>query len=225
MWRRLAVPDRPADRTLVDVHHRLRLVLLALTACAAAAIAAVAVARIAGDDGRAAGPATTGGLAGSLRPPGVPPKDFDLVDQDGRRARLADYRGRVVVLTFMYSTCRDTCPLQADQIRGALDQLGRDVPTLAVSVDPANDTPDRARAFLLRRRMTGRMRFLLGSPARLQPVWRAYGVEPQAEAFDHTAYVLIIDRAGRQRVGFPLSQLTPEGLAHDIRAVESRRAE
>ena len=151
--------------------------------------------------------------------------DFSLRDQDGKPARLADYRGKVVILTFMYSRCRDTCPLQADQIRGALDELGKDaVPALAMSVDPAGDTPKSTRAFLLRRRLTGRMRFLLGSSAQLAPLWRAYGIQPQGRQFDHSAYVLLIDRRGRQRIGFPLDRLTPEGLAHDVRMLERERA-
>jgi protein SCO1 len=159
---------------------------------------------------------------GSLRPADIPPQDFRLRDQDGRAVSLSDYRGEVVVLTFLYTTCRDTCPLTATQIRGALDDLGRDVPALAVSVDPANDTPERARRFLFTRGLAkDRMRFLLGSRAQLQPVWKAYGIRPQGEAFDHSAYVLLIDRRGRQRIGFPVQQLTPEGLAHDIRRLQA----
>lgn len=203
------------------MHPRLRLVLIALVACSAAAIAAVSLA----DRGRVDEHPSAGGFAGALRPAGVPPMDFSLRDQDGKPARLADYRGKVVILTFMYSRCRDTCPLQADQIRGALDDLGDDaVPALAMSVDPAGDTPQSARAFLLRRKLTGRMRFLLGSPAQLAPLWRAYGIQPQGRRFDHSAYVLLIDRRGRQRIGFPLDHLTPEGLAGDVRMLERERA-
>src|SRR5262245_2530751 len=88
------------------------------------------------------------GFQGALRPDGIPPIRFSLKDQDGKAATLAQYRGEPVILTFMYSTCKDTCPLQAQQIRGALDDLGQDVPTLAISVDPANDTPLNARRFV-----------------------------------------------------------------------------
>ncbi|MDQ3670595.1 MAG: SCO family protein [Actinomycetota bacterium] len=197
------------------MHPRLRIVLIGLVACAAAAIAGVSLA----DRGDSARPAPAGdGFRGALRPKGVPPKDFALRDQDGRVARLADYRGKVVVLTFLYSTCEDTCPILADQVRGALDDLGSTAPpALAISVDPAGDTPDRARAFLLERRLAGRMRYLLGTKDQLEPVWRGYAVQPQSEDFEHSAYVLLIDKAGRQRIGFPVNRLTPEGLAHDIR--------
>jgi protein SCO1 len=164
------------------------------------------------------------GFAGALRP-SIPPKDFALRDEDGKRISLRQYRGQVVVLTFMYSTCQDTCPVTATQIRGALDQLGHDVPALAVSVDPVNDTPDNAEAFLVKRGLSnGRMHFLLGTRAQLAPVWKAYGIRPQGNGFDHSAYVLLIDKRGRQRVGFPVQELTPEGLAHDIRKLEGQRA-
>jgi protein SCO1 len=160
-------------------------------------------------------------FAGAVRPD-IPPQDFRLRDQDGEAVSLRAFRGRVVVLTFMYTTCRDTCPLTATQIRGALDDLRSPPPALAVSVDPANDTPERARQFLFKRGLAhDRMRFLLGSRAQLQPIWKAYGIRPQGPAFDHSAYVLLIDRHGRQRIGFPVQQLTPEGLAHDIRRLQA----
>ena len=129
---------------------------------------------------------------------------------------LADVAGGPVVFTFIYSTCEDTCPLIVQQIRGALDDLGADVPVLGVSVDPANDTAQRAKRFLVKQSMTGRMRFLLGSEAELAPVWKAFGIAPQEGDLDHSAYVVLVDGEGRQRVGFPHSQLTPEDLAHDI---------
>ena len=172
----------------------------------------------------AARPAARGdanAFAGAVRP-NIPPRDFRLRDQDGRTVTLRQFRGRVVVLTFMYTMCRDTCPLTATQIRGALDDLGHDVPALAVSVDPVNDTPDRAKRFLLQRGLAhDRMRFLLGSRAQLQPLWRFYGVQPQTRAFDHTAEVVLIDRHGRQRIGFPVAELVPEDLAHDIRRLQA----
>ena len=101
-------------------------------------------------------------------------------------------------------------------IRGALDDLGHDVPVLGVSVDPANDTKRSAKRFLNEQKMTGRMEFLLGSRAQLAPVWRAFGIAPQTAELEHSAYVVIVDGAGRQRIGFPHDQLTPEALAHDL---------
>jgi protein SCO1/2 len=172
-------------------------------------------------------PAAVGasGFSGALSPPDIPPKDFSLRDEAGKEISLRQYRGHVVVLTFMYSTCQDTCPVTATTIRGALDDLGHDVPTFAVSVDPANDTPDNAEAFLLKRGLSnGRMHFLLGTRAQLRPVWTAYGIQPQGKGFEHTARVLVLDKEGRQRVAFPVEDLVDRDLAHDIRKLESERS-
>jgi protein SCO1 len=165
------------------------------------------------------------GFAGAVSPSDIAVRDFSLRDQDGRPASLREYRGRVVVLTFMYSTCQDTCPVTAQTIRGALDQVGHDVPVLAVSVDPANDTRDSAERFLVKQSMSAaRMRFLLGTRAQLQPIWKAYGIQPQGKGFEHTAYVAVLDQTGRQRVAFTIDHLTDRDLAHDIRRLESDRA-
>src|SRR3954463_5400612 len=195
--------------TAMPVRARLALMLAATFVL----LGALAVVLFAGRGDHAGG----GWFDGALRPPGIPPLAFSLKDQDGKTATLAQYRGRPVMLTFMYSTCRDTCPLTAQQIKGALDQLGSDVPTLAISVDPANDTQLNARRFVNRQGLTKRMRFLLGSRAQLAPIWKAYGIQPQGDGFEHTAYVVLVDAQGIQRVGWPVDKITPEGLAHDLR--------
>jgi protein SCO1 len=187
-------------------------VLLALTTlclCAAGAVFGVWLAQ------RDDAPAATG-WEGSQRPPGARLPDFELTTQEGETVTASSLRGRPLVVTFIYSTCRDTCPAQVQSIRGALDDLGRDVPVVGVSVDPANDTPESARAFLLEQSMTGRMDFLLGSREELEPVWEAFGIAPQRKGRDHSAYTVLVDGEGRQRIGFPASQLTPSDLAHDL---------
>jgi protein SCO1/2 len=199
--------------TAMPVRARLAM-MLAATFVLIGALAVVVFAKGTSDSGRP-------GFEGALRPPGIPPASFTLKDQDGKTATLAQYRGQPVILTFMYSTCKDTCPLTAQQIKGALDQVGRTVPTLAISVDPANDTPLNARRFVNQQGLTKRMRFLLGTRAQLAPIWRAYGIKPQGKGsgteFDHSAYVVLVDRNGVQRIGWPVDKLTPEGLAHDLR--------
>jgi protein SCO1/2 len=157
---------------------------------------------------------------GSLRPPDVPPADFRLVDQDGETVTLRQFRGTPVVVTFLYTTCEDTCPLTAQQIRGALDDLGHDVPVLAIAVDPPNDTAEKARRFLAEQRMTGRMRFLLGPDAELRRQWKAYGTQRQTSKQEHSGYTILLDRRGVQRIGFPADQVTPEALAHDLALLE-----
>jgi protein SCO1 len=193
---------------------RLRLALFITGLLALAAIAGVLLFAV----GERAG--TSAAFAGATRPPDMPRADFGLRDEQGRAVRLADMRGKPVVVTFLYTTCRDTCPLTAQQIRVALDDLGHDVPVVAVSVDPANDTPRRARAFLQDQGLQGRMRWALGSAAELQRLWRAYGIQPQSEDAEHTASTILLDGRGVQRVGFAASVLTPRALAHDLAKLE-----
>jgi protein SCO1/2 len=190
---------------------RVRLTLLVATTCLFAALGAAVVL------GGGGGGAAAGAFAGALRPPSARAVDFRLHDQAGRLATMRAYRGRTVIVTFLYSTCEDTCPLTAQQIRGALDVLGRAVPVLAISVDPAGDTPARVRRFLREQRMERRMRYLIGTSAQLAPVWRAYGIQPQSVESEHTASTVVVDGAGRQRLGYLTAQLTPEGLADDLR--------
>jgi protein SCO1/2 len=195
------------------VQTRVLYALATLGLCAAAAVAGVWIAA-----GSGQGTARqAGAFAGSVRPPGARAPTFRLRDQDGRRVSMADYRGRTVVMAFVYSTCKDTCPAEVQSVRGALDRLGHDVPVLAVSVDPPNDTRANARRFLLEQHVTGRVRFVLGSERELAPVWRGYGIAPQRGTLDHSAYVVVVDGAGRQRLGYPAHQLTPEDLAADLR--------
>jgi protein SCO1 len=182
---------------------------MTLCLCAAAGVAGVVLAR---DEA----PVSSSGWEGALRPEGMRMPAFSLTDQDGEAVTADAIRGRNAVITFLYSTCEDTCPATTQSIRGALDRLGRDVPVLAFSVDPANDTPRRARAFLLDQSMTGRMEFLLGTSEQLAPVWKAFGIAPQRDGLEHTAHTVLIDAQGRQRIGFPSSQLTPRRLAADL---------
>jgi protein SCO1/2 len=188
---------------------RVALALTTLVLCAAAGVFGVWLAQ-------AGGESNPTGWQGAVRPPGAQVPDFTLTDQDGKTVSAASLRGQTVVFAFVYSTCKDTCPAQVRSIRGALDRLGHDVRVVGVSVDPANDTPDRAKTFLLDQAMTGRMDFLLGSRAQLAPVWKAFGIAPQTKGRDHSSYTVIVDGAGRQRIGFPADQLTPSRLASDL---------
>jgi protein SCO1/2 len=195
-----------------------------MTLVVAAMLALGALVLVAGagrGDGAADDPLTAAtGFAGSVLPAGVRAPDFSLRDQDGRPIAMRDFRGRPVIVTFLYTHCDETCPPQAQQIKGALEVLGRDVPVLAIAVDPLNDTPQSARRFLLEQRMTGRMDFVLGSERELRALWDAYAIQPQTPTAEHQARIVLVDSAGRQRVAFPLDQATPERIAHDVRALE-----
>lgn len=163
------------------------------------------------------------GWVGAVAPPGIPARDFTLDDENDRPVSLRAERGKVVVLTFMYSTCLDSCPATAQTIRLALNHLGgraKDVPVLAVSVDPVGDTRTNVRSFLLKQQLLGRMRYLRGTRAQLARVWDLYRVQPQRPGTklndSHSVTVMLIGRDGRQRVSFPVDAMTPEGLGHDL---------
>jgi protein SCO1/2 len=171
-------------------------------------------------------PSSSSGFDGAALPV-APAHGFTLADvtDGGRAVSLSRYRGRVVVLAFLYSTCGAPCVVIAQQIRGALDELGaHSVPVLLVSADPAADSPARVRSFLAQVSLSGRARWLTGSLAQLRAVWRAYGITPPSAGqavFANSASVFLLDSAGRERVLFQSEQLTPEGLAHDIHKLRS----
>jgi protein SCO1 len=198
---------------------------MALPALAPAVVVVVALSLSGCSDssspsGSPSGTSSSAGFDGAALPPNARPRDFTLADQSGLRVSLSRYRGQVTILAFLYSTCGATCILIAQQIRGALDELPRPVPVLFLSADPVTDTPARVARFLARVSLTGRVRYLTGSERALEPIWRAYAITPASSgrlAFQRSASVLLLDRRGRARVIFGLEQLTPEGLAHDVR--------
>ncbi len=157
---------------------------------------------------------------GALMPEGVRAPDFRLRNQEGEPVSMRSLRGQPVVVTFLYTHCQDTCPIQAQTVRGALDQLGHDVPALAVAVDPPNDTPQSARRFLAEQRASGRIDFVLGSRAELRPLWKGFAIRPQSVTEEHQARLTLVDARGFQRVGYPGAEATPERLAHDLRLLE-----
>jgi protein SCO1/2 len=163
----------------------------------------------------------TTGFEGARMPPNVRAPDFRLQNQDGDTVTMRSLRGRPAIVTFLYTTCEDTCPIQAQTIRGALDQLGHDVPALAIAVDPPRDTPQRAKAFLAEQHALGRIDFVLGTRSQLKPLWEGFAIRPQSVTEEHQARITLVDASGYQRVGFPGSQATPERLAHDLRLLEA----
>ena len=190
-------------------------VLIALVLVAAFALGAVVLAAPHGsEDATSEGPRR---FEGATLPAGLRAPDFTLRDQDGERTTMRELRGSPAIVTFLYTTCEDTCPTQVQQIKGALAELGEDVPAVAVAVDPPRDTPRSARAFLSKQRMTGRMTFALGSRAELARVWKGFAVQPQRDDLEHTARLVLVDAEGLQRVSFPVDQVTPDRLAHDLR--------
>jgi protein SCO1/2 len=180
---------------------------------------------------------SSSGFDGAAYPPGLQAPDFTLKDELGRLMSLSAFRGQVVVLAFLSTNCR-ACVLAAQQVRGALDELA-DAPTygrgtavpamqlLFVSTDPHADTSANVKRFLAKTGLADRVSYLTGSPARLRPVWHAYRIPPPSAgkaAAEAATTVLLIGRAGNERVAFGLEQLTPEGLSHDMRLLRDGRS-
>jgi protein SCO1/2 len=189
--------------------------LVLLLGVVLAAVAAVAGWAAAGPNPPFIGP--------TLKHPAAPP-DFALRDQHGHVVRLSRLRGKVVLLTFLYTHCPDVCPLTATNLNTALAQLGRarkDVRVLAVSVDPKGDTPASVDAFIRSHRLRPEFHYLTGAAKTLRAIWRVYRVQAvrQGEAgVDHTLYTLLIDPGGKARVLFDV-QARPAAIANDVRLV------
>jgi protein SCO1/2 len=172
-------------------------------------------------DGRSATPR----YRGSIPPVERELPEFALPDESGRLVSSTSLHGRAVAVTFLDSQCREACPVIAGQVARALDLLDQDererVVAVAVTTDPAEDTPAAARRFLRRYGAQGKLRYLLGSEATLRPVWRAFQVLPSADTGSddmHSAPVRVYDRDGiwvaTQHAG---ADLSAEALAHDLR--------
>lgn len=142
----------------------------------------------------------------------------------GAEVNLATYRGKAVLLTFLYTHCPQACPLIASKLHTALSEMsaserGR-VQIIAVSVDPRGDTPATVAQFLADHGLTGRMLYLIGSAKALGAVWQAWGVGATREAGDpaliaHTALVYGITGRGRIVTIYP-SSFNPHWIVHDV---------
>jgi protein SCO1 len=157
-------------------------------------------------------------VAGADAVPARQAPAIDLTDQYGKRVDLAKLKGRPVLVAFLYTHCTDLCPIVAGKIHTAYARIAaakRPV-FLAVSVDPAHDTPASAAYFNKRHRTTGEIDWLLGSKAELEKVWKAWDVEPEHEAdpeeIEHGAEIFAIDPQGQVRALYPPT-FKPEWLA------------
>ncbi len=171
---------------------------------------------------RPAGPFRGSHLPNGVR--GAQAPDFSLPDARGGRLGTRSLRGRPYVVTFLYTSCGDVCPLIAQELRQALQALGRqdgEVSVMAVSVDPRGDTPSAVRRWLRRLRLPRNFHYLVGSRGKLKQVWRRYYVAPQAErssASLHTTSIWLVDRRGRWRTKFSGGvPVRPSDIAHDLR--------
>jgi protein SCO1/2 len=161
--------------------------------------------------------------AGSLASPPAPEFPLSLRNYKGQRVNIAQYKGKAVLLTFLYTHCPDVCPIIASNLGVALNMLGpakaAKVQVIAVSVDPRGDTPTAVASFLARHGMTGRMQYLIGSARELGAVWKAWGVGAEQDAqqpqlVNHSGLVYGISAGGKVTTLYAAS-FTPQEIVHD----------
>ncbi len=148
-------------------------------------------------------------LAACAHGPASP--NFTLTDDRGTAWTLADQRGRVVLLTFGFTHCADTCPLTTAKLVRIVNGLGArgdDVRVAFVTVDPQRDTPPVLHRWISKFGGGDRLVGLTGTPAQISAVERDYhvwaqrvpGKRPHGD-YDvaHSAAIYFIDRSGAQR--------------------------
>ena len=130
--------------------------------------------------------------------------DFTFRDTAGRAVSLAKFRGRPLVVSFVYSSCYHTCPVitstLSDAVAVARDALGDDsFAVVSVGFDVAKDTPDRMRAFARQNGVRGpEWTFLSGTLPQVAGLADNLGFTfyKSSKGFDHLAQVSVIDATG-----------------------------
>jgi protein SCO1/2 len=153
-----------------------------------------------------------------------PAPDFSLTSQDGAPVSLGDFRGKVLAVTFIFTSCADTCPLLTAKMAQVQNALGADFGTrisfISITVDPERDTPsvlkDYAQTFGAN--LEG-WSFLTGASAAIDDVVERYGVFTSRAAagdVDHTFLTSLIDRDGNIRVQYLGVRFDPEEFRRDL---------
>ena len=155
----------------------------------------------------------------------APAADFKLTTHTGQRAQLSDYKGKVVLLYFGYTSCPGVCPTTLAEIAQALELLGPQraakVQPIMVSVDPERDTPAKLAEYVRHFHpsyvgMTGTSDEVLAAASHYGIfVRRTEGAKPAEYLVDHTSMVLVVDRKGYLRLLFPHG-MSGEAMANDL---------
>ena len=154
----------------------------------------------------------------------APAPEFTLTSQDGAQVALADLRGKVVVVTFIYTLCTNTCPVLTPMMSFVQDQLGADfgvkIAFVSITVDPERDTPEVLKEYAqaFGANLAGWF-FLTGPSDVIYDVTRRYGVFALKSAngdVDHTFLTSIIDRRGILRVQYLGVRFDPNEFRRDL---------
>ena len=157
--------------------------------------------------------------------------DFTLMDQAGARVSLSQFRGKVVALNFIYTSCvlPQFCYRLASQFsavhRRLQARMGKDLVLLTVTFDPARDTPERlaeyARQWSADRSV---WRFLTGSVEEVRRVCRLFGVDAFADEglISHSTRTVVVDRRGALAASIEGNQHTAAQLGDLVDGVLRR---
>ena len=140
---------------------------------------------------------------------------FALTDHEGKRVTDQDFRGKLMLVTFGYTSCPDVCPAELQTIANALDALGAkadEVTPIFITVDPERDTAQQMGEYVknFHKRFVG----LTGTPEEIKQAARAYRVYyAKAEAkdsalgylMDHSAFIYLMNRQGEYVTHFSYS--------------------
>ena len=156
-----------------------------------------------------------------------PAPAFALTTADGRRLALADLRGKVVAVTFIYAACTDTCPLLTAKLAALGRRMGAEfgakVAFVAITVDPDRDTPVVLRNYAQAHGASGAgWAFLTGTPAEIKDVVRGYGVfarKTERGDVDHTFLTSLVDRTGVLRVQYMGVRFDPDEMLRDLQSL------
>lgn len=149
--------------------------------------------------------------------------DFTLTDQSGRQVKLDQFRGKIVLLNFIYAHCTDICPITTAnllQVQRGLKQRGwwaKDVVFISVTTDPARDTPAALMGYARRYGADpSGWHFLTGKNSAVTRVHRAYGIEVRPVGGglqEHHLPTFVIDRRGMVLGAYGASPHPPDVLA------------
>lgn len=156
-----------------------------------------------------------------------PAPAFALTNQSGNRVTLADHQGKVLAVTFIYATCKDTCPILTAKMATIQRKLGADfgsrVRFASITVEPEIDTPAVLKAYAEKYSADfGGWSFLTGTSAEIKDVVRRYGAfakRMKAGDVDHLFLTSLIDRKGMMRVQYLGYRFDADEMLRDLQSL------